>query len=114
MSIAYTSGEPSGIGPDIAIIFAQKKRVNDLQVYCDPDILLNDEKITTKQFIPVGHKIATKDISKGEDIIKYDNIIGTATIEIKKGDHIIFICKVIKVQNNSKLKPLIYYNSIYS
>ena len=44
MSIAYTSGEPSGIGPDIAIIFAQKKRVNDLQVYCDPDILLKRAK----------------------------------------------------------------------
>ena len=54
----------------------------------DPDILLNDEKITTKQFIPVGHKIATKDISKGEDIIKYDNIIGTATDNIVIGDHV--------------------------
>ena len=44
MTIALTSGEPSGIGPDIAIIFAQKKRVNDLQVYCDPDILLKRAK----------------------------------------------------------------------
>ena len=54
----------------------------------DPDILLNDENITTKQFIPVGHKIATKDISKGEDIIKYDNIIGTASDNIAIGDHV--------------------------
>lgn len=54
----------------------------------DPDILLKDENITTKQFIPVGHKIATKDISKGEDIIKYDNIIGTATDNIAIGDHV--------------------------
>ena len=54
----------------------------------DPDILLNDENITTKQFIPVGHKIATKNISKGEDIIKYDNIIGTATDNIAIGDHV--------------------------
>ena len=54
----------------------------------DPDILLKDENITTKQFIPVGHKIATKNISKGEDIIKYDNIIGTATDNIAIGDHV--------------------------
>ena len=54
----------------------------------DPDILLNDENITTTQFILVGHKIATKDISKGEDIIKYDNIIGTATDNIAIGDHV--------------------------
>jgi len=26
MPIAFTSGEPSGIGPDIAIIHAQKER----------------------------------------------------------------------------------------
>ena len=26
ISIAYTSGEPSGIGPDIAVIYAQKER----------------------------------------------------------------------------------------
>ena len=33
--------------------------------------------------------------------------------KIKKGDHIIFICKVSEVMNNDKLKPLIYYNSKY-
>ena len=32
---------------------------------------------------------------------------------IKKGDHIIFICKVINVMKNNKLKPLTYYNSKY-
>ena len=33
--------------------------------------------------------------------------------KIKKGDHIIFICKVINVSSNNKLKPLIYFNSKY-
>ena len=33
--------------------------------------------------------------------------------KIKKGDHIIFICKVLKVYDNNKLEPLIYYNSKY-
>ena len=33
--------------------------------------------------------------------------------KIKKGDHIIFICKVLKVHYKDKLKPLIYYNSKY-
>ena len=45
MSIAYTSGEPSGIGPDIAVIYAQKERAENLQVYCDPDVLLKRAKI---------------------------------------------------------------------
>ena len=33
---------------------------------------------------------------------------------IKKGDHIIFICKVMNVRYDDKLKPLSYYNSKYS
>ena len=33
--------------------------------------------------------------------------------KIKKGDHVIFINKVISVRYNDKLKPLSYYNSKY-
>ena len=44
MPIAFTSGEPSGIGPDIAIIHAQKNREENLLVYCDPDVLINRAK----------------------------------------------------------------------
>ena len=40
MTIALTSGEPSGIGPDIAIIHAQKERTENIKVYADPDVLL--------------------------------------------------------------------------
>ncbi|MBE7012998.1 MAG: altronate dehydratase [Ruminococcaceae bacterium] len=35
-----------------------------------------------------GHKYARRDISKGEDIIKYGFPIGHATCDIKKGDHV--------------------------
>ena len=33
--------------------------------------------------------------------------------KIRKGDHIIFICKILEIQSNDKLKPLIYFNSNY-
>ena len=33
--------------------------------------------------------------------------------KIRKGDHIIFICKVLEIKYNNKLKPLIYFNSKY-
>lgn len=39
MSIAFTTGEPAGIGPDIAILFAQQERQQDILVYSDPDVL---------------------------------------------------------------------------
>jgi 4-hydroxythreonine-4-phosphate dehydrogenase len=44
MPIAFTPGEPSGIGPDIAIIYAQKTKKENLMVYCDPDILIDRAK----------------------------------------------------------------------
>jgi len=34
--------------------------------------------------------------------------------KIKKGDHIIFICEVIHLRYDDKLKPLSYYNSKYN
>lgn len=36
--------------------------------------------------IPAGHKFALRDINKGEYIVKYGEIIGRATTDIKKGD----------------------------
>jgi len=35
------------------------------------------------------------------------------TDKIKKGDHTIFICKILELESNDKLKPLIYFNSKY-
>jgi len=50
----------------------------------------NDEifEIEAVQRIPFGHKIALREISKGENIIKYGEVIGRATVEIKKGEHV--------------------------
>ena len=44
MPIAFTPGEPSGIGPDIAIIYAQKEIKENILVYCDPDVLIDRAK----------------------------------------------------------------------
>jgi 4-hydroxythreonine-4-phosphate dehydrogenase len=42
--IAFTVGEPSGIGPDLAVIYAQKKSNKNLLLFADPDVLLNRAK----------------------------------------------------------------------
>lgn len=36
--------------------------------------------------IPAGHKYALRDIKKGESVIKYGEIIGRATADIKSGE----------------------------
>ena len=35
-----------------------------------------------------GHKYALVDIKAGENVIKYGNPIGHATVDIKKGEHV--------------------------
>ena len=46
------------------------------------------ENTNTRQMIPRGHKVATADILKGDHIIKYAQVIGYASQDIKSGDHV--------------------------
>lgn len=39
------------------------------------------------QAIPYGHKFSIRDINKGEDIVKYGEIIGRAISDIPSGTH---------------------------
>jgi len=38
--------------------------------------------------IPVNHKVAIVDIKKGDAVLKYGEIIGYATNDIKAGEHV--------------------------
>jgi altronate dehydratase small subunit len=40
------------------------------------------------QSIPFGHKFALKEIRRGEEIIKYGETIGRATVDIRQGEHV--------------------------
>lgn len=40
------------------------------------------------QDIPCYHKVALMDIKRGEDVVKYGEVIGAAVEEIKKGQHV--------------------------
>ncbi len=52
----------------------------------DTEIQIGDLKIKINQNIPLGHKIALKNISVSEKIIKYAQVIGIATKAINIGD----------------------------
>ena len=49
---------------------------------------VNDVTLTANADIAYGHKIALKAIAKGEQVMKYGLSIGTATDDIKPGDHV--------------------------
>ena len=38
--------------------------------------------------IPIGHKVAVKDLKQGDTVIKYGEDIGKVVADAKKGDHV--------------------------
>lgn len=48
----------------------------------------NSEILTVHGDVPYGHKIALRDITTGEHIMKYGESIGAASHDIKKGDYV--------------------------
>lgn len=46
------------------------------------------EELTLNQVVPFGHKIAIKSITKGENIVKYGQVIGAASADITPGEHV--------------------------
>ncbi|MGI6668467.1 MAG: UxaA family hydrolase [Acetivibrionales bacterium] len=57
-----------------------------IEVMVKPPEPMKPYGITPITDIPFGHKIALKDISSGEIIIKYGKSIGKASKDIKKGE----------------------------
>jgi (2R)-sulfolactate sulfo-lyase subunit alpha len=48
----------------------------------------SDFRIRAQQDIPIGHKVALRDIKTGDTIWKYGQDIGKAIAPIKKGEHV--------------------------
>lgn len=46
------------------------------------------DKIIIKNEISYGHKFAIKNLNAGDEIIKYGEVIGRATKNINKGNHV--------------------------
>jgi altronate hydrolase len=46
------------------------------------------QTVTLAEDIPFGHKVALREIAKGENVIKYGNPLGHATCDIHVGQHI--------------------------
>lgn len=58
---------------------------------CDPVVFSRDGQMTeiiAAEIIPVFHKAAICNIPKGSPVIKYGEIIGKATMDIRTGAHV--------------------------
>ena len=47
-----------------------------------------DVLIELRSQVPFGHKFALRDITRGQEVIKYGEIIGLATSAIRQGEHV--------------------------
>ena len=47
-----------------------------------------DASVTALEDITIYHKLATRDIAKGEPVVKYGEHIGVASSDIKAGEHV--------------------------
>ena len=65
---------------DDSVVVAMKK--------IDAGESLDQENLQAVTNIPCGHKVAARDISKGETVTKYGQIIGHATQDIAAGEHV--------------------------
>jgi altronate dehydratase small subunit len=76
-----------------AIVMKAKDNVatvtEDIEAGSDIAIQVNGETVRLRvtNRIPFGHKVAIRDISKDERIIKYGEVIGIATTDIMAGQH---------------------------
>jgi (2R)-sulfolactate sulfo-lyase subunit alpha len=48
----------------------------------------SDTAVTAKHDIPIGHKVALKDLRKGDTVMKYGEDVGIMTKDAKIGDHV--------------------------
>lgn len=48
----------------------------------------SDFRLVAKQAVPIGHKIALKDLKVGDTVIKYGQDIGKVVAPIEKGTHV--------------------------
>jgi altronate hydrolase len=53
-----------------------------------PGTDIPEEHLRAVGVVPEGHKIATRDIARGETIFRYGQIIGFASTDIPAGDHV--------------------------
>lgn len=59
-------------------------------IKCSGKILANNKTVSAAatESIPLGHKIALRDFAAGDDVTKYDCVIGKVVKPIKAGQHV--------------------------
>ena len=71
-------------GDDVIVVLEEVKK-GDVVCYQEEK---EEQMIVSLSDVPIYHKIAVRDIKKGDYIIKYGEKIGVATADINRGEHV--------------------------
>jgi altronate dehydratase small subunit len=66
---------------DNCVVVAQALRAGD-------HVIIDGRSVAVAKAIGVGHKLARHAIARGEKVLKYGAIIGTASAPIARGEHV--------------------------
>jgi len=69
---------------NIATTLEDLTKGEDVKVEIKGDV----KNIKINDDIPFGHKFSIVEIKKGSDVVKYGEVIGMASEDIKKGDYV--------------------------
>jgi len=74
-------------GDNVGVVVSDCRAGEEVEgVYIED--LSQGPKLRALNDIPLGHKIALKDIKQGEVIVKYGRPVGIAARDIKVGEHV--------------------------
>jgi (2R)-sulfolactate sulfo-lyase subunit alpha len=45
-------------------------------------------RCTLRQDVPIGHKVALRDLDRGDTVVKYGQDIGRVVAAVRKGEHV--------------------------
>ena len=66
--------------------------VEDLKAGTDLFVVVTEDNSETRavnnQDVPIGHKVALRDLAVGDTVIKYGQDIGRVVAPVRKGDHV--------------------------
>jgi len=71
---------------DVAVVIQDVTKGDDVTVVSLEGKQM--ETVKAVEDIPLGHKIALKDLSQGHELIKYGRTIGLTTKAVAKGAHV--------------------------
>ena len=88
MTDAQPSARPAALLLDerdtAAVAVVPLKAGTELEIHCGDRVV----RVVTDGFIPFGHKLAVTPMAAGAPVVKYGEVIGFATADIRPGQHV--------------------------